>query len=72
MRKSPWSCSTTTSAASRFIRQHGFHLQGILTSYEGVKEGYRKVVIRTNGKGNFNNLKSEIERTFKVCEVRKG
>jgi acetoin utilization protein AcuB len=54
------------------IRQHGFHLQGILTSYEGVKDGYRKVVIRTNGKGDFNGLKSEIERAFKTCEVRKG
>ena len=29
------------------VRHHGFHLQGILTSYEWTREGYRKVVIRT-------------------------
>ena len=54
------------------IRKHGFRLQGILTSYEGVKDGYRRVVIRTKGKGDFNSLKAEIEGAFKACEVRKG
>ncbi len=54
------------------IRKHNFRLQGILTSYEGVREGYRKVVIRTKGKGDFNSLKEEIEGTFKSCEIRKG
>jgi acetoin utilization protein AcuB len=55
------------------IRKHGFHLQGILTSYEGVKEGYRKVVIRTKGKGDYSSLKSELGATFpKGCQVRKG
>lgn len=54
------------------IRNHNFRLQGILTSYEGVKEGYRKVVIRTKGKGNFNSLKAEIEGTFKTCQILKG
>ena len=54
------------------IRTHGFRLLGILTSYEGVREGYRRVVIRTKGKGNFNALKQEIEGIFKTCQVRKG
>ncbi len=54
------------------IRKHDFRLQGILTSYEGVREGYRKVVIRTKGKGDFNGLRAEIEGTFKTCQVRKG
>jgi acetoin utilization protein AcuB len=54
------------------IRNHNFRLQGILTSYEGVKEGYRRVVIRTKGKGDFNSLKEEIEGTFKSCQIRKG
>jgi acetoin utilization protein AcuB len=54
------------------IRNYGFHLQGILTSYEGVKDGYRKVVIRTNGKGDFTGLKSQIEGTFKTCQISKG
>ncbi len=54
------------------IRRHNYRLQGILTSYEGVKEGYRRVVIRTKGKGEFNRLKEEIEETFKSCQIRKG
>jgi acetoin utilization protein AcuB len=54
------------------VRKHNFRLQGILTSYEGVKDGYRKVVIRTQGKGDFNSVKAEIEGTFKSCQIRKG
>lgn len=54
------------------IRKHNFQLQGILTSYEGVKDGYRRVVIRTKGKGDFRKLKEEIEESYKACEVRKG
>jgi acetoin utilization protein AcuB len=54
------------------IRKHNFRLQGILTSYEGVKDGYRRVVIRTKGKGDFNSLKTEIECAFKSCQLRKG
>src|ERR1700690_430392 len=42
------------------VRKHTFHLQGILTSYEGIKEGYRRVVIRTRGKGDFFSLRAEI------------
>ena len=54
------------------IRKHDFHLQGILTSYEGIREGYRRVVIRTKGKGNFNTLKAEIEDSFENCQIKKG
>jgi acetoin utilization protein AcuB len=54
------------------IRKHNFRLQGILTSYEGVKEGYRRVVIRTKGRGDFNSLQAEIEGVFKSCQIRKG
>jgi len=54
------------------VRKFGFRLQGILTSYEGVKEGYRKVVIRTKGKGNFSGLKAVVEETFRSCQIRKG
>ena len=54
------------------IRKHNFRLQGILTSYEGVKDGYRRVVIRTKGKGDFNSLKAEIENAFRSCQIRKG
>ncbi|NOY63988.1 MAG: CBS domain-containing protein [Nitrospirae bacterium] len=54
------------------IRKYGFSLQSILTSYEGVKEGLRKVVIRTKGKGNFRALKAELEGTFKTVIIKKG
>jgi acetoin utilization protein AcuB len=54
------------------IRKHNFRLQGILTSYEGMKEGYRRVVIRTQGKGDFFGLRAEIEGAFKTCQVKKG
>jgi acetoin utilization protein AcuB len=54
------------------IRRHNFRLQGILTSYEGVREGYRRVVIRTKGKGDFSRLKAEIEESFRSCEIKKG
>lgn len=54
------------------VREHNFRLQGILTSYEGVKEGYRRVVIRTKGRGDFNKLKQEVEEKFKICQIRRG
>ncbi|MCK9420285.1 MAG: CBS and ACT domain-containing protein [Nitrospirae bacterium] len=54
------------------IRKHNFRLLGILTSYEGIKDGYRRVVIRTQGKGDFNGLRAEIERTFGSCQIKKG
>ena len=54
------------------VRKYNFRLQGILTSYEGVREGFRRVVIRTQGRGDFNSLKAEIEGTFKSCQIRKG
>jgi len=52
------------------VRKNNFRLQGILTSYEGVREGYRKVVIRTKGKGDFKQLKEDIEGAFKGCQIR--
>lgn len=54
------------------IRKHNFRLQGILTSYEGIKEGYRRVVIRTQGKGDFSRLRTEIEGAFGTCQIKKG
>jgi acetoin utilization protein AcuB len=54
------------------IRQHGFHLQGILTSYEGVREGSRKVVIRTTEIGDFRGLKSDLEGNYRSVQIRKG
>lgn len=54
------------------IRKNGYRLQSILTSYEGIKEGYREVVIRTAGSGNFKGLKEELEAAYKNVQIRKG
>ena len=54
------------------IRKHGFSLRSILTSYEGVKEGFRNVVIRTAGDGNYMSLKGALEKAYKIVQVRKG
>jgi acetoin utilization protein AcuB len=54
------------------IRKFAFRLQSVLTSYEGVKEGYRDVVIRTKGKGDFKSLKAELERNYSTVMIRKG
>jgi acetoin utilization protein AcuB len=53
------------------IRKHGYHLHGILTSYEGVRAGLRKVVIRTSEEGNFKGLKAELEETYREVKVLK-
>jgi len=53
------------------IRKHGFHLQGILTSYEGVREGSRRVVIRTTEKGDFKKLQAELEETYRGVAIVK-
>lgn len=54
------------------IRKYDFGLQSVLTSYEGVKEGFRDIVIRTKGPGNFKGLKAEIEGTYRNVRIRKG
>ncbi|HET6515795.1 MAG TPA: CBS and ACT domain-containing protein [Thermodesulfovibrionales bacterium] len=54
------------------IRKHAFHLQSILTSYEGVKEGYRDLVIRAKGAGDFRKLKAELEGTYRNVKIKKG
>jgi acetoin utilization protein AcuB len=53
-------------------RKHGFQLQSVLTSYEGVREGYRDVVIRTKGAGDFRRLRAEIEKTYRNAKIDKG
>ncbi|MDH5203674.1 MAG: CBS and ACT domain-containing protein [Nitrospirota bacterium] len=46
------------------VRNYGFMLQSILTSYERIKEGYRNVIIRTKGAGDFKGLKEELEKKY--------
>jgi acetoin utilization protein AcuB len=54
------------------VRKHGFGLRGVFSTYEGVKEGYRKVVIRTNGTGDFDGVQNEIESAYRTCRIKKG
>ncbi len=54
------------------IRRYGFHLQGILTSYEGVREGFRKIVIRTSKAGDFKGLKDDLVDNFGNARISKG
>jgi acetoin utilization protein AcuB len=62
----------TIREVSDTIRRHGFHLQGILTYYEGVKKGSRRVVIRTTETGNFKALKDDLEDNFTNVRIRQG
>ena len=61
----------TIREVADIIRKHGYHLHGILTSYEGVKAGLRKVVIRTSTEGDFKGLKAELEETYREVKVLK-
>ncbi len=54
------------------VRKYNFALQSILTSYERVREGYRNIVIRTKGSGNFKALKAELEGTYSGVRILKG
>ena len=54
------------------IRKHGFSLQSILTSYERARSGYRNVVIRAKGSGQFGHLKAELTGTFTAVKIKKG
>ncbi len=54
------------------VRKYNFALQSILTSYERVREGYRNIVIRTKGSGNFKALKAELEGTYSGVRILRG
>ena len=62
----------TIREVADIVRKHGFHLHGILTSYEAVKEGFRRVVIRTTEMGDFKGLKSDLEDNYRNVQIRKG
>lgn len=54
------------------IRSHGFSLSGILTSYEKVPPGSRRVVIRTGAAGNFDAMRADLEKAYSAVDIRKG
>jgi hypothetical protein len=47
------------------VKKHGFTLDSVLTTYEGGKKGYKRVVVRTIGKeGNVENTQVELNNLF--------
>lgn len=54
------------------VRKHGFRLQSILTSYEGVAEGYRKVVIRTKNAGDLKALRTGLQSKHGDLVIHEG
>jgi acetoin utilization protein AcuB len=47
------------------VKKHGFTLDSVLTTYEGVKKGHKRVVVRTIGKeGNVENAQVELNNLF--------
>lgn len=61
----------TIREVADLVRKHGFHLQGIMTSYEGVRDGFRRVVIRTTEMGNFKGLKDDLVDNYRDVQIRK-
>jgi acetoin utilization protein AcuB len=54
------------------VRRHGFHLRGILTSYEGVPRSSRRVVIRTSTEGDFPALRADLEAAYTAVRINQG
>jgi len=47
------------------VKKHGFRVDSVLTTYEGVEKGYKRVVVRTAGKeGDAEAATSELNRLF--------
>lgn len=48
------------------VRDHGFTIDSVLTTYEGVEKGYKKVVVRTKGK------EGDLKGAVKAFELKYG
>ena len=59
----------TVKEVADIIRKHGFHLRGIMTSYEGVPAGSRRAVIRTTNESDFAPLRAELEKTYGSASI---
>jgi len=47
------------------LRQHGFTLDSVLTTYEGAQKGFKRVVVRTKGvKGDIEAVNKELKELF--------
>jgi len=62
----------TIREVADIVRRHGFSLRGILSSYEGVPQGLRRLVIRTSVEGDFAGLRADLEAAYKVVRINKG
>jgi acetoin utilization protein AcuB len=54
------------------IRSHGFSLHGILSSYEKMPKGSRRVVLRTGAAGDFEAMRADLLQTYPAADIRKG
>jgi acetoin utilization protein AcuB len=54
------------------IRSHGFSLHGILSSYEKVPRGSRRVVIRTGAAGDFEAMRADLTQAYPAIDIRQG
>jgi acetoin utilization protein AcuB len=59
----------TVKEVADIIRKHGFHLRGIMTSYEGVAAGSRRAVIRTTNEADFAPVRAELEKTYGSASI---
>jgi acetoin utilization protein AcuB len=59
----------TIREVTDLVRRHGFRLQGLLTSYEGVPAGMRRVVVRTSGGTGCEALRDELAAGHKDVRV---
>ena len=62
----------TIREVADIVRRHGFSLRGILTSYEGVPQGSRRLVIRTGTTGDFPALRAELETVYSSVRINQG
>jgi acetoin utilization protein AcuB len=62
----------TIREVADIVRRHGFSLRGILTSYEGVRKGLRRVVIRTTPEGDFAALRADLEAAYEAVRINQG
>ena len=62
----------TIREVTDIVRSSGFHLQAILSSYEGVPKGSRRVVIRTSSEGDFDALRAALEPAYPSLRITRG
>ena len=53
-----------TKEALDTIKKYGFGLESILTTYEKAEKGYKRVVVRTTGKGDRKGAEKELKDLF--------